>query len=100
MRSFWGDAQCAASLVRTDTVLCVGNHPDSGKPLVQTDGAIFHDSPDLDRERLVLTMLALPNTARPDEVNVLAAAIWASHIFCCHNKGGEVDHFPTFIVCR
>ncbi len=57
------DAKRAVKFKRTDTVLRVGDQPDSRQPLVEADRRIFHDRANLDAE-LLLTGFALPDTAR------------------------------------
>ena len=44
------DSQSAADFVGADSVLAVGKHPSSSKPLVQGDRAILENGSDLDRE--------------------------------------------------
>lgn len=53
------DAKRAVNLIRTNTVLAVGDHPDGRQPLVKTERAIFHDRAELDGE-LLFASLALP----------------------------------------
>jgi hypothetical protein len=61
-----GDVKRPAQLVARDTVLAIGDQPDSGKPLVEADRRILKDGPDLDRE-LLLAALALPNPSGANE---------------------------------
>jgi hypothetical protein len=66
--------------VATDAVFAIGNHPDSGKPLIKPNRRIFKDSPDLDRElRLGVASLALPYATRRNESNIGATAGRASN---------------------
>lgn len=58
------DAKRSGQFVRRDAILGVGNQPNRGKPLVETQRRVLEDRPDLDGE-LLLTCLALPNAARP-----------------------------------
>lgn len=69
------DSKSAMDLVRTDSVFAVGNHPHGGKPLVQTNGGILENSPNLDRElSLRMPSLALPETAGGDEGHFVGTA--------------------------
>ena len=75
---FLSDTKSAAYLVGANPVFAVGDHPDSHKPLVQTDGGILEDGPDLDAELLAgMLLLALPDMPGSDEAHVLAPTGWA-----------------------
>lgn len=65
------DADGAAKLVGRDSVLGVGDEPDSGEPILQLHRRVLKDGPDLDGE-LPLARLALPQTPR-GQVGVLGA---------------------------
>src|ERR1022692_464178 len=56
-----GDTERPRDFATADTVLCVLKHPHCRKPLVQTDGGIFHDGADLDGELAA----RVPNAALP-----------------------------------
>lgn len=77
-RRLLSDAKSAMQFVGADTVLAVGNHPDSDKPLVERERRILKDSPDL-RGELPLGMLALalPDAPCGDETDILASACGA-----------------------
>ena len=67
-------------LPRANAVLHAGLHPNRHQPLVQTEGRIFHDGPDLNGELgLRMTHLALPEATRSDVANVLRPARRADH---------------------
>jgi len=75
---FLGDAKSAGHFVGTDSVLAVGNHPDSDKPLVERERRILKDSPDLCGElSLGMLALALPYPASGKETDFLAPACGA-----------------------
>src|SRR5262249_223325 len=58
---FLSNPDGAVNLVRADTVLAVGDHPKSHKPLVEADGRILKDGPDLNGKLLrAFAVLALP----------------------------------------
>jgi len=72
---FLRHAERPRDFVGADAVLIVDEHPDGREPLVQTDGRIFEDSPDLDRELLPgVLCVALPSAIRRQERDVLAPA--------------------------
>jgi len=66
------DPKRPAHLVGGNAVLGVGDQPHRGEPLVEPDGRVLEDAPDLDRE-LPLAALALPQSAGL-EVGVLRPA--------------------------
>ena len=61
-RGLLGDAERAAEFVAADAVLAVGEQPERGQPLFQTDWRVFENGPDLERElRLGVLGVALPS---------------------------------------
>ena len=46
-RGLLGNVDVPFNLVTADTVLAVDNHPNGGKPFVQTEWGILEDSPNL-----------------------------------------------------
>jgi hypothetical protein len=74
-RGFLSDADSSVDFVGADAIPIVGNHPDRGQPLIETDGAVLKDRPDFDRELLAgMLVLAFPNPPRGDEADFVAAA--------------------------
>ena len=67
------DAQVTGDLVGTDAVLAIGNKEHRAEPLVQTEGRILKDSPDLDRE-LLFAVQALPHEPGAEERGALGLA--------------------------
>src|SRR5207249_5718842 len=63
---FLCDTERPRQLVGADAVLAVGEHPQRGQPLVEPDGAILEDRPELHRE-LPPTLAALPDAAGLEE---------------------------------
>src|SRR5207249_453425 len=51
-RSFLRDADLPVNLVRADSILAVGYHPDRSKPLIKSNRRIFKNRSDLDGEFL------------------------------------------------
>lgn len=49
-RGFLSDVQVSRKLIRTDSILTVGNQPEGWEPLVQANRAVFHHGAHLDRE--------------------------------------------------
>ena len=71
---FLGDSQSAANLIRTDSILAIGNHPNSTKPFVQTDRRIFKDCSYFNRKlSLWVNALALPLVLILKKYNISAA---------------------------
>lgn len=68
-RGFLSNAQATRHFVGADAVLAVGQHPDSGKPLVQSKRRVLKDRPHLDRE-LLPADAALPDTPSLEEHRV------------------------------
>jgi len=68
------DAKSAAYFVRTDSVLAVGKHPHSDKPLVQWQSRVLENGANLDGELFagVLT-LAFPHPASRNESHIVSA---------------------------
>jgi len=68
---FLGNAEIAGHLVRANAVLTIGNHPNSGEPLVQAERTVLEDCSDLGRKLpLGMFFFAFPYTAGADEPNV------------------------------
>ncbi len=61
-RRLLSGAECPSEFVRRDAVLGVGDEPDSGEPLVESERRVLEDRAELDRE-LLFTALALPESA-------------------------------------
>lgn len=60
-RGFLSDANGAMDFIRTNAVFAIRNHPNCGKPLVQTERRIFENGSDLDAElAFCMGALALP----------------------------------------
>jgi hypothetical protein len=79
-RGLLGDANRAVDLPRANAVLAVGDQPQNGQPLVQTERRVLKDRPGLERELpLGMTGFALPSLARRIEVNGLRTAGRARH---------------------
>lgn len=85
-----GNAQSASHLVGADSVLAVGNHPESREPPVQTERAVFKDGSDLDRELLPAT-LALPELSRAQERRTFVIAAGALDAVWPAKTGDEVQ---------
>lgn len=68
-----GDVQCAPKLVTADSVLRVGDAPDSGKPLVKSEWAILENRANLIAE-LFFASPAFQNGPRRKLANVFATA--------------------------
>jgi hypothetical protein len=80
-RGLLRDAQRTVKLIGADPVLGAGEQPDRRQPLVEPNRAVLEDGADLDRELLPWVLdLAAPNPTGSDEVDLLAAAGWASHL--------------------
>ena len=93
---FLSDAKSAAHFVRTDSILAVGNHPNSDEPLVKRECRIFKDSPDLDRELpFGMDALALPLALIYEEYGVLALAGRADHNAI---RPAQLDHKLEAVV--
>ena len=72
---FLSYADGAVNLPRANPVLAIGNHPDSRKPLVQSERRVLKDSSDLYAElEFRMASFALPETARGYEGNLFASA--------------------------
>lgn len=72
---FLCDTESAVNFPRANTILAVGNHPDRGKPLVQTERAILKNGSDLDGELPPRMLhLAFPNSASRNESHIGASA--------------------------
>lgn len=66
-----GDAKCTGDLIGTNSILAVNQHPDCGKPFVQSNCRVLKDSPDFDRELAVMVhALALPLSLVRKEWNI------------------------------
>lgn len=72
---FLSYAQILRDLIRTDSVLAIGQQPDGGQPLVETDGRILKDSSDLDAELATVVLgAAFPTPLIGEKVNLVASA--------------------------
>ena len=77
---FLSDAEIASHLIRTNSVLAIGDHPDGGKPLIQTNWGILTNGSDLHRKLSLGVMgAALPDAARRIEGDFLGPARRADH---------------------
>ncbi len=74
-----GDAEGASEFMRRDAVLAVGDEPDGGKPLVESERGVLEDRPDLERE-LLLAPLALPDPTGGDERGLAMSASGAKDL--------------------
>jgi hypothetical protein len=73
--SLLSDAKGAGNLTRANAVLCSSNHPDGGKPLLQSQRRILKDGSYLGRElTFAVSALALPFTLSPQEGHIGASA--------------------------
>jgi hypothetical protein len=71
---FLGDSKRARNLVTTNPIAAVTNHPDRSYPLVQRDGRVLENSPDLRGElALEVNALALPLPLILEEHNIVSA---------------------------
>jgi hypothetical protein len=85
------DPKRSVHLVAADSVLAVGDHPDSCKPLPQIDRAILEDRPDFCRELAARVLLsAFPETAGVDEARISATACRAAN----PTRPAQFDHCP------
>ena len=81
-RALLSDADPPMNLVRTDTVLAIGNHPDGAEPLVQPQRGILENRPGLERELSARMMAsALPTTVLGLELRIRAPACRTDHSF-------------------
>ncbi len=68
------DAKSTAYFVRTDSVLAVGNHPNSDEPFVEWERGILKDGSNLGAELFASVFpFALPHPASSDESHIVAA---------------------------
>ena len=75
-RGFLRDADFAHNFIGADAVLTVGNHPDSGKPLIEADRRVFKDGPNLDAEFLLRVLcMALPQPRIFEERNLVRSTM-------------------------
>ena len=72
------DAEITGDLVGADAVLAVHDQPQGGEPLLQGDGAVLEDGPDLGRE-LLLAGPALPEPPGRQEGSLRRLAARAGH---------------------
>jgi hypothetical protein len=74
------DLQISCDFIGTDSVFAIGNQPDGGKPLVQTERRILEDGSDLDRElSFRMFALALPQSAAWQKVDFRGPAAWTGY---------------------
>lgn len=74
-RRLLGNAKHAANFIRTNTVLAVGDHPDSYQPFVQSDWGIFKDRPHLHRKLpMMMDSFALPLALVLKEYDIISFA--------------------------
>ena len=104
--AFLGDAQGAVQLPRTDSILTIGEHPDSGHPFVESKGGVFEDRSYLDGE-LFLAALAKPQQAGLDErVFIMSATragdnpIWPAKVHGVYKRPLRIgEGFCGFVIC-
>ena len=89
-----GDFKCSRDLIRTNTVLAIGEHPHCAKPLVQPDSAVLKNRADFNRV-LLFALSALPHQARFEEGMLLAAASRAYR-----NAVGPFHRSNLFNACQ
>ncbi len=77
-RGFLCDPHAPRQFVGADAVLRVRQHPQRGKPLVETDGAVLEDRAEFHRE-LPPTIAALPNPPSLEKAGILRVARGAEH---------------------
>ncbi len=88
-----GNADSLGDLVRRDTILAVGQHPNGSEPLIGRDGRILHDGANLCRELpLWMYALALPLALILQEYNVSPTAPGAVHDAIREAKALHVLH--------
>src|SRR5262249_27715359 len=80
----------ARELIGADSVLAVGDGPKRRKPLLQADGTILEDRPNLDAE-LLLTLPALPDAPRLQKPNGRARTVWARSAVRPAETGHEIE---------
>ena len=89
-------AKRAVNFIRANAVLRRAYHPDSGHPLVEADGRIFHEGSKFDREHfLALFVLTLPRSARRYERDSIALAARTSDLAVWPSKR---DHKAERVV--
>src|ERR1019366_9720365 len=77
---FLSDVQITRNFATADSVLAIGEQPKSGKPLIQSDGGIFANTSNLDRELTLRVMFrALPSAALCVEADLIGATAGADH---------------------
>ncbi|HXC95596.1 MAG TPA: hypothetical protein VNU92_07835 [Edaphobacter sp.] len=76
---FLGNSNSAVNLVGGNAVPTIGEHPQSAKPLIQTDRGILENRSDLDRE-LLLAGLAEPDFAGRYKAVFVGLATRARHL--------------------
>ena len=76
------DPEVTRHFIGTDSVFAIAQHPNCGKPLIEADGRVLEDGPDLDRE-LPLGMVTptLPDAAARIEVDLGGATGRADNAF-------------------
>src|SRR5262249_36628076 len=63
--------------VGTDSILAIGNHPDSSEPLLKRDGGILEYGSHFGAELLLgVLRLALPQATSSEKANVFGATGW------------------------
>ncbi|HWW97806.1 MAG TPA: hypothetical protein VNY74_08910 [Edaphobacter sp.] len=62
-----------------DAISAIGEHPQSAKPLVQTERGVFEDSSDFEGE-LLLAIPAIPELSSWHKVVVVGLAAWTRHL--------------------
>lgn len=88
-RGFLSDANGAVNFVGADPVLGIGDHPDSGEPLVQPDGATLKDGSNLDRELTPRVLaLAFPHLPGRNLSHISPSAGGANNAI----RPAEIDH--------
>jgi hypothetical protein len=89
-RSFLSDAKRPRHFTTTDPVLRILEHPNSRKPLVETDGRIFHDGSDFHGKLPSrVTNAALPAQLIFEEADASATAAGADNTFLPFGTAGH-----------
>ena len=79
-RALLSHLHVAGDLVGTDTVLAIGDEPNDGEPLVQSDRGILEDRSYFDGELFpALPVFTLPNTAASEKANARRTAVWTDY---------------------
>src|ERR1700674_3115180 len=92
-RCFWGHPCIPHDLVTTDSVFAIGDHPSSGKPLVERDRGILENRFGFDG-KLLPALRALPDTASLEEHRFLGSAVLAGDAL----GPSAIRHFTQSVI--